>query len=469
MTYRFWGKWDEPLFAGSFWVHYYQGSIYKQLGLIQLEGKMMFLGANYYQWIEDWTPIEEMVRKQLEKKDTSFLEKAFRLIQTIINHHEELGKKIREINLRKLSQKEIALLLGEFIQSSQEMVACWVLVFQFEPGIENFLKDKAGKLGIPFTDIFALITPPREVLLVQQEKLFQEIKSEIDHLLPQIPTRNRVKFLQKEVPHIYEKIEHYLREFSWVGTHSYRGEGITEESLFNRLREKNKGVSKKEKPKLGIPAEIEQAVRVGSELCYYRLQIAEYYDKVAYAYRPFLTTIAHGMEINYDDILWYTYNELAAAIQKGPANKPELEERKRLSGVVIEKERERVLIGKECAAEIAKYEEKITQTDTVKGLIAFKGKVSGRVKLLAVPQDIAKVQEGDIIIAPETTPDFIAAMRKAAAFVTDIGGITSHAAIVARELKKPCIVGTKIATRLFKDGDMVEVDAERGIIRRVGK
>jgi pyruvate,water dikinase len=56
-------------------------------------------------------------------------------------------------------------------------------------------------------------------------------------------------------------------------------------------------------------------------------------------------------------------------------------------------------------------------------------------------------------------------MQKAAAFVTDEGGLTCHAAIVAREMKKPCIIGTKIATKVLKDGDMVEVDANKGIVK----
>jgi len=64
-----------------------------------------------------------------------------------------------------------------------------------------------------------------------------------------------------------------------------------------------------------------------------------------------------------------------------------------------------------------------------------------------------------------TTPDFMPAMQKAAAFVTDEGGITCHAGIVARELKKPCVIGTKIATQVFKDGDLVEVDAGQGTVR----
>jgi pyruvate,water dikinase len=61
-----------------------------------------------------------------------------------------------------------------------------------------------------------------------------------------------------------------------------------------------------------------------------------------------------------------------------------------------------------------------------------------------------------------TSPDFIPILKKVSAIITDEGGITCHAAIVSRELKIPCIVGTKIATKVLKDGDVVEVDAQKG-------
>ena len=64
-----------------------------------------------------------------------------------------------------------------------------------------------------------------------------------------------------------------------------------------------------------------------------------------------------------------------------------------------------------------------------------------------------------------TSVDFVPIMDKAGAFVTNEGGITSHAAIVSREMNKPCIIGTQNATQVIKDGDMVEVDAERGIVK----
>ena len=66
-----------------------------------------------------------------------------------------------------------------------------------------------------------------------------------------------------------------------------------------------------------------------------------------------------------------------------------------------------------------------------------------------------------------TEPSYLPIMKKAAAFITNEGGVLCHAAIVARELQKPCIIGTKIATHVFKDGDLVEVDADSGIIKKI--
>ncbi len=111
-----------------------------------------------------------------------------------------------------------------------------------------------------------------------------------------------------------------------------------------------------------------------------------------------------------------------------------------------------------------KYRQKII-VDQFQGNIAYKGVVKGRVKIILSNGDLSKVNEGDILVSQFTRPEYLSAMKKAAAIVTNDGGITCHAAIVARELKKPCIIGTKIATKALKDGDLVEVDADNGIVR----
>jgi len=105
----------------------------------------------------------------------------------------------------------------------------------------------------------------------------------------------------------------------------------------------------------------------------------------------------------------------------------------------------------------------------LKGQSAYPGKVTGRVRKILTSQAVKFFRQGEILVAPMTTVDFTSAIKSCAAFITDEGGITSHAAIVARELKKPCIIGTKIATRVLQDGDLVEVDANKGIVKVIKK
>lgn len=108
-------------------------------------------------------------------------------------------------------------------------------------------------------------------------------------------------------------------------------------------------------------------------------------------------------------------------------------------------------------------------TNIIKGKTAYPGKVQGHVRKVLGHAQIPLLREGEILVSTMTMPDFLPAMQKAAAFVTDEGGLTSHAAILARELQKPCVVGTKIATQVFHNGDLVEVDAKKGIVRLINK
>ncbi len=103
--------------------------------------------------------------------------------------------------------------------------------------------------------------------------------------------------------------------------------------------------------------------------------------------------------------------------------------------------------------------------DSLKGQIGSPGKIKGVVKIILNINNSKKLQQGEILVTGMTRPEFVPLMKKSSAIITDEGGITCHAAIVSRELKKPCIIGTKIATQVLKDGDMVEVDANNGIVR----
>ena len=91
----------------------------------------------------------------------------------------------------------------------------------------------------------------------------------------------------------------------------------------------------------------------------------------------------------------------------------------------------------------------------------------GTAKVVLTIDEIDKIEDGDILVTTMTSPDFVIGMKKAGAIITDVGGILSHAAIVSRELKKPCIVGTQVATKVIRDGDVVEIHSGRGTVKVV--
>ena len=104
----------------------------------------------------------------------------------------------------------------------------------------------------------------------------------------------------------------------------------------------------------------------------------------------------------------------------------------------------------------------------IKGQVACRGNKKiyrGVVKVLVSGKEAGKVKNRDFLATAMTTPDYIQAMKKAIGFITDEGGVTCHAAIISREMNKPCIIGTKIATKILHDGDLVEVDADKGIVK----
>jgi len=106
----------------------------------------------------------------------------------------------------------------------------------------------------------------------------------------------------------------------------------------------------------------------------------------------------------------------------------------------------------------------------VQGLAASSGRASGAVRVLHSPDESERLVAGEILVAPMTSPDWVPTIRRAAALVTDGGGLTCHAAIVARELGVPCVVGARNATTVLRDGEIVTVDGASGtVVEGVGR
>lgn len=103
----------------------------------------------------------------------------------------------------------------------------------------------------------------------------------------------------------------------------------------------------------------------------------------------------------------------------------------------------------------------------LKGTPACLGKVRGTAHVILLDSEFNNFKEGEILVSLQTMVHYLPIMKKAKAILTEFGGLTSHAAIVSRELETPCVVGIKGLISSIKTGDMVEVDAERGVVRKL--
>jgi len=184
----------------------------------------------------------------------------------------------------------------------------------------------------------------------------------------------------------------------------------------------------------------------------------------------FLVEISRRKNIVISDLEKYWNREIEELLQGKPLSEKVVEQRRKMSAGYYTDDL-KVITGREAEDIIQPFlEKKVDKNITVlKGTVASMGKgiVRGKVRILLHPNEWQKMQKGEILIAPMTSPEYILAMRKAAAIVTDEGGMTSHAAIVSRELGIPCIVGTNLATKVFKDGDEIEVDVKKGGVRKI--
>lgn len=164
-------------------------------------------------------------------------------------------------------------------------------------------------------------------------------------------------------------------------------------------------------------------------------------------------------------ILSMVKEELDDYIETGNLPSKDLLEKRFQSSALLFEDGDYTLVSGEKSA---KVEEQVldTRKDQLKGQSAFSGKVKGRVRIVHSP-DEHDLKHGEILVTGMTRPEFLPLVEIASGIITDAGGILCHAAITAREMKKPCIVGTVNATKVLMTGDMVELDAETGIIKKI--
>ncbi len=187
-------------------------------------------------------------------------------------------------------------------------------------------------------------------------------------------------------------------------------------------------------------------------------------------FKPYVEEAAKRMSRK--DLRWLSFHEIIDVID---GKIIEISDRNTVDWVLAKKNNWSLIKGQAASRILNRFEHHFfsKQISEINGLVANPGKYCGIAKIIrtifseGINHELKKVNKGDVLIAETTGPEMMIACEKAGAIVTDEGGLTSHAAIVSRELGIPCIVGAKIATKVFKDGDMLEVDANKGVVRKL--
>ena len=227
---------------------------------------------------------------------------------------------------------------------------------------------------------------------------------------------------------------------------------------------------------LELPKKIEHITKVLRRLSEERFRMRSLWMQALYYNELFLIELKRRFKVSKKDLRMYDAFELNALIEMNQKLSPtRLKNRSRGFVKVLTNENIETFDGDKAILFIKEIKENPKEVEKLVGEVASEGFAIGKVVLLSYRKSenhakkIKDMKKGSIIVTEMTRPNLIIACEKAGAIVTDEGGILSHAAIVSREFRIPCVVGTKLATTILKDGDYIEVDAERGFVKKISK
>lgn len=454
------GQWEQPIISSSFWVHWHDKEVCKKLGIVPLEGGVIMANGNTLVNRDDLAKLKKQFKKACANKNRDFFSNLLIVSQQIFRAHRKLEPILEKQFLKQSFE--------EFLSSSLAIMNPWYLGVIYSDYIGDLLTEAAKKEGVNPIDVFESIGKVNTLMIAQYcdaQKIKRKLRDKI--ILSGTSTSiNKIIFETKKNPELWKLIESHLEKNKWSGTHHFWGEPLTEKKLFFDLLQDD-NVSSKTRKKIFGP-DIEFLKEVARDMAYLRQYSAEIFDLIAYRFKPLMKKISRVFGVEYVDLLKFSPREIIELLTNMNFGKvKKIKARTDFVFMLDNQCGELIIDDKLSTKKIIKcfVEQHNLAVDKFTGTVANAGCARGRVKVFLVPENIAKMKKGDILVTPMTTPDFIPLMQISGAVVTDIGGLLSHAAIVSREMNVPCIIGTKIATKVLKDGDLVEVDADKGIVK----
>lgn len=383
--------------------------------------------------------VRKVLARQLQRDPRKVAERIDN-VQRVLRNGVAWAKRITRTSLRKRSDDALWSIAEKIFDWSDRL---WVSAY-FPMIADQVVKRMLLERGMNEEDIGKHTAPTALTLLQKKQNVFYRLRKRYGMYLPRA-IRDRLQY-----------------EYGWVNSYVLHRRPYTETEMRKDLR----NAIVLAKPKRSITPKrfrrIIKLILLGRLLVTFRDTRLFFATQFFYYLYPLFSELARRMHIDYDAFVQMTTEEILART----VPRQEIPERQKGVGYLVLDGVASLCTGASLRA--LERQDHVTATRVLRGISAYHGRVRGTVRKVN-PYTYEKIRKGEVIITGMTTPEIVQFLPRVAAIVTDEGGITAHAAIVAREYKIPCVMGTKIATQVLKDGDRVEVDAVKGIVRKIKK
>ncbi|MFH0979223.1 MAG: PEP-utilizing enzyme [Candidatus Woesearchaeota archaeon] len=403
---------------------------------------------------EDFFPV---IKKEVNKRASRLL---------------DFSRRLRQLTLHNHSNKELAQLYMKFCILLMDMRVYSSLPTAMEHRVNLWSKHLKDILRSKVKDkeelnkLLSLLTTPENLSYVRE---FER----------KLVLLGKEKLLGKDIS---RKVDSIAKDYAWIN-YSFEGTPIDGKfvrakitslcstlsqcnSLLKEFDEYGKEITQRKalaKKTYGLTDDKIAKVNIGADIVFLKFFRKGVFAESYYSVEFLLKEIGKRIGASTQHVANMLPQEVLAALFLGRFPK-ELVDYRIKSGVLFHSKDGSVAFGSWLKPFYKHRIVRTVESTSLQGQTAFPGLVKGKVRIVNIAADMKGFSKGDILVSRSTNPSLIPVMHKCAAIVTDIGGLTCHAAIVARELKKPCVVGTKNATKVLKDGDFVEVDANKAIV-----
>ncbi|MFH1275619.1 MAG: PEP-utilizing enzyme [Candidatus Woesearchaeota archaeon] len=447
--WRFTGRWIQPTLSESFWDEWSQNNEKFPFDFPRIEGKFVGFHGYYFLKKNDVETIKKFLKDNAGN---------FELLDVFIKWTENIHDKC--FNEIHKSYDNLVDALKNIKKLNNDNVNTWVFLMT----VGDILIEVCEDVHPQAEFILSYTQPLKDSFMIKQFREASQIHNELEK--KSIISKN-IEEVEKQDSKLAGRIKEHIKRFEFTGMHHFVGSPYSLFQFFDFKPSSKNELVEENIPE--VPEELKWWAKLMSIASWARTDMAETSDYMQLITKPIFMKVNDVLGLEEHEYLWLNIDELIEGVENpSEFKRPNIEKRREKCGVISENGKLIVIEGDDNDSYIKQLmPEKKNISFPLKGRVASKGIARGKAKIVQRPEEIEKIEEGDILVAPETTPDFIVGMKKAVGIITNRGGITSHAAIVSREFGIPCIVGVEGATEVIKDNDLIELNADKGEVRKL--